>query len=465
MRRLVFSLYETGTAGAEAIIYAYVVNTPIFLQTTQPSTDFLAGSIVLNNVKLENVPVAVGVANGAVVLEGGTKNITSWGQGNVYKGDNPSGQFTQGNLPDSPKASSLLDSEGRILGRPQPQYETFLVSYFISVKDYGAKGDGVTDDTKALKKIFKKFAGCKITFFDAGHYIVTDTVFIPAGTRMKQRKPRVVFRVGKPGDVGIVEIRDIVFSTAGSAPGAVIVEWNVKEPTETQAGAGMWDSQIRTCGVSQIGEGRYEDCFAAFLNLHITKQASAYLEATWVWLADHDLDNDGVSQISVYSGRGILSESQGPVWLIGTGSEHHVLYQYRLVGAKDHYMGLIQTESPYYQPTPPPPTPFFPNKSSKYSDPATYDGTSAWALSVQESKDIFIFGAGLYSFFQTYVDCAIARACQSQIANIDRASSVYLFSLSTVGVTSRLASTAKELWTRGITLMGSRQRSLIGVSE
>ena len=26
-------------------------------------------------------------------------------------------------------------------------------------------------------------------------------------------------------------------------------------------------------------------------------------------------------------------------------AEHHVIYQYRLVNAKDHYMGLIQTES------------------------------------------------------------------------------------------------------------------------
>lgn len=42
-------------------------------------------------------------------------------------------------------------------------------------------------------------------------------------------------------------------------------------------------------------------------------------KATWVWLADHDLDGDGSSQISLYSGRGILSESKGPVWMIGTG--------------------------------------------------------------------------------------------------------------------------------------------------
>ena len=60
---------------------------------------------------------------------------------------------------------------------------------------------------------------------------MTDTVFIPAGTRMvgeawtvlsgkgskfqRQRDPQVVFQVGKPGDVGIVEISDIIFSTVG----------------------------------------------------------------------------------------------------------------------------------------------------------------------------------------------------------------------------------------------------------
>ena len=31
--------------------------------------------------------------------------------------------------------------------------------------------------------------------------------------------------------------------------------------------------------------------------------------------------------------------------MIKTTAEHHVLYQYRLVGAANHYMGLIQTET------------------------------------------------------------------------------------------------------------------------
>ena len=81
-----------------------------------------------------------------------------------------------------------------------------------------------------------------------------------------------------------------------------------------------------------------DGCYAAYLAMHLTPQSNAYLEVchggldsvglglisaqgTWVWLADHDLDGDGRSQITVYSGRGVLSESQGPVWMIGTG-EH-----------------------------------------------------------------------------------------------------------------------------------------------
>ena len=86
-------------------------------------------------------------------------------------------------------------------------------------------------------------------------------------------------------------------------------------------------------------------CFAAFLALHLTSQSSAYIEGLWAWLADHDLDSGGSPQISLFSGRGIYSESQGPVWLVGTGSEHHIQYQYYLNGAKNHYIGLAQTES------------------------------------------------------------------------------------------------------------------------
>ncbi|KAG5350518.1 hypothetical protein C0989_010720, partial [Termitomyces sp. Mn162] len=334
---------NTQSVGAMAIIDSVVTNTPIFVRNSQPSDNNLAGSLVINNARLNNVQTAVGVVGGATVLAGGTKTIKSWGQGNVFKGTSSGAKFVQGDIGNPSKPSSLLDGSGKIFGRMHPQYASYAVSEFVSVRDHGAKGDGRTDDTAALKAIFSKYAGCKIIFFDAGTYIVTSTLTIPAGTRVVGEawsviagsgkmfqdvsNPQVVVRVGEPGSQGILEITDMIFSTVGPTPGAIVVEWNVKQPAGFQGGAGAWDTHIRLGGalgtnleVQQCpsGSGVDDGCYAAFLALHIQPSATAYLEGLWAWLADHDLDGDGTSQISIYSGRGILSESAGPVWMIGT---------------------------------------------------------------------------------------------------------------------------------------------------
>jgi glucan 1,3-beta-glucosidase len=76
-----------------------------------------------------------------------------------------------------------------------------------------------------------QYWGCKIIFFDAGTYIVTQTLKIPAGTQMvgeawsviagkgstfqNINSPQVVVQVGAPGSQGVVEISDIIFSTIG----------------------------------------------------------------------------------------------------------------------------------------------------------------------------------------------------------------------------------------------------------
>ncbi|KAJ7871389.1 exo-beta-1,3-glucanase [Mycena olivaceomarginata] len=448
------NINNCGTVGAEAIIDATVTDTPIFVRTGTPSNGALigAGSLVLNNIKLDNVPTAVGVVGGAVVLAGGTTTIASWGQGNVYKGSDASGTFTQGTITAPPKPAVLLDSGGKIFGKSHPQYAAYAVSEFVSVRDQGAKGDGKTDDTAALKAIFAAYAGCKIIFFDAGTYVVTSTLQIPAGTRIVGEgwsvisgkgaafqdvtNPQVVVQVGASGSSGLVEITDIIFSTIGPAPGAIVVD----------RGAGMWDSHIRLGGADGTdlqtncpidGSGGFDNCYAAFLALHLTASSTAYLEGTWVWLADHDLDGNGATQISLYSGRGILSESAGPVWLIGTGSEHHTLYQYSLVGAQEPLHGLDSDgDAPYYQPTPVAPSPFTVN--SDFKDPS-FDGVkAAWGLSVASSSNILIFGAGLYSFYSAYdqTTCLTASNCQDQILNIDSTSSL---SLAQTGVVNQSA--------------------------
>ncbi|EIW63632.1 exo-beta-1,3-glucanase [Trametes versicolor FP-101664 SS1] len=437
----------------EAIIDAVVTNTPVFVRSSQASNGALRGSLVLNNIKLNNVPIAVGVVGGAVVLNGGTTAINSWAQGNVYTGTNANGRFIQSNIAAINKAGSLLDSSGRIFGKTHPQYANYAPGQFISVKSQGAKGDGQTDDTAAIQAVFDKFAGCRVIFFDAGVYVVTNTITIPAGSQVvgeawstilgtgnaffDYNNPKPVIRAGASGSQGVLEISDMIFSTRGPTAGAIVLEWNVHDPAGQQGAAGTWDTHIilggkigtnlqaNNCPTSGSGGN---NCFAAFLALHLTPSSSAYLEGLWVWTADHDLDQG--PQIDIYTGRGIMSESQGPVWMIGTASEHNILYQYYLVNAQNHYMGLIQTETPYFQPNPVPPAPFIPN--SAYKDPSLGPG-AAWALTVSNSQNILVFGAGLYSFFQNYGQgCLNTFNCQQQIVNIDSASTVAIYSLSTV---------------------------------
>ena len=125
-----------------------------------------------------------------------------------------------------------------------------------------------------------------------------------------------------------------------------------------------------------------------------------------MWTADHDVETGNTStQTTIFSGRGVLSESQGPVWMIGGGSEHNVLHQYNFAGARDHFLGVLQvcflnnfrllrsrslqTESPYYQPTPNPPAPFSIN--SAYKDPTFFPSPGdSWALFIQNSTNLSV---------------------------------------------------------------------------
>ena len=73
-------------------------------------------------VKLDNVDSAVSVG-GNVLLEGGSRTIDIWGQGNIYSGNKPNstGNFVQGDITKPSRPNVLLDNEGRIFGRAHPQ--------------------------------------------------------------------------------------------------------------------------------------------------------------------------------------------------------------------------------------------------------------------------------------------------------------------------------------------------------
>ncbi|KAJ5535188.1 hypothetical protein N7527_001442 [Penicillium freii] len=367
---------------------------------------------------------------------------------------------TQSALKTAAKPASLLKG-GAIFERSKPLYEDLAASSFISVKSAGAKGDGTTDDTEAIQKIFDSYKDGQVIYFDHGAYVITSTIKVPKDIKITgeiwpmlmahgkkfadQENPVPVFQVGEKGDTGSVEMSDLIITTKGPAAGAILMEWNLAG--SSQGSAGMWDVHFRIGGAAgtelqsdtcpktpKEKTTPKKECMAAFMLLHITQKGSVYLENTWFWTADHELDLKDHNQINVYTGRGVLIESQNPVWLWGTSSEHHQLYNYQVSSAKNVFMGLIQSETPYYQSNPTSLTPYTSQKS--WNDPdfancTTNSCRKAWGLRVLGSSDVFVYGAGLYSFFENYAQsCLNSEDCQENMVEVD-CSDVKLYGLST----------------------------------
>ncbi|KAL8756253.1 MAG: hypothetical protein Q9184_004569 [Pyrenodesmia sp. 2 TL-2023] len=475
------------TVGSVLVQDSVFTNTPNGIKTsrTDSTAPAAGGTLIIDNVDFTGCSAAIIGADGGSLLAGGSK-VAAWAQGHAYStgsegapsatcstGTAPSASSTtiQGALTAPSKPASLLTPKGTVFERSKPQYESVPSSSFVSVKSAGAKGDGTTDDTAAIQAIFDKATADQIVYFDHGAYIITSTVKVPKNIRITgeiwplimatgptfadQSKPTPVFQVGQPGDTGAVEMSDLMFETKGPAPGAILMEWNIADPANAPGSSGMWDVHFRIGGTA--GTELQSDkcaktpnsphnanpaCAGAFLLLHVTKQASIYLENTWFWVADHELDLADHGQIDIYNGRGVLVESaQGPVWMYGTSSEHHQLYNYQFANARNVYAGSIQTETPYFQSNPDATQPFTTNPA--FSDPdfstcTTATCKKAWGLRVVASSDIHLFGAGLYSFFENYrQDCLATESCQENMVSLDCGSEdVYLWGLSTKASTN-----------------------------
>jgi len=135
-------------------------------------------------------------------------------------------------------------------------------------------------------------------------------------------QPQPVVRVGFPGEAGSTEWSDMVVSTQGHQPGAVLFEINLAASSSNPTG--IWDVHARIgifFSVSQEGKSNKPsggfigsnlqvaqcpttptvatppapvntNCIAAYLTMHVTRSATGlYLENVWLWTADHDLDD------------------------------------------------------------------------------------------------------------------------------------------------------------------------------
>jgi glucan 1,3-beta-glucosidase len=150
----------------------------------------------------------------------------------------------------------------------------------------------------------------------------------------------------------------------------------------------------------------------------------------------------------------LIESTKGPVWGWGTSSEHSVLYNYQIANSSAVYLALIQTETPYFQGNPTATTPFTVNKAFYDPDFAATCGAAggpacdrAWGLRIIDSTDVFLYGGGLYSFFDNYDQtCLKTQSCQDNMVSVEGSGSkVHLFGLSTKASTNMLTFNGRSL--------------------
>ena len=435
--------HDAQAVGSITFIDSAITNTPVGFNishdlTSKPAT---GGSTIIGNLILQNVPVAVMGPKGKTILLG-TKGsaimaVPPGVKGHVYTPNGP--RNVQGRLNPFARPESLL-KEGKYYERSKPQYENVMVTQFLSVREFQAKGDGITDDTRALQWAVDQAAiQRRILFVDAGTYRVTSTINFPPGSKIigesyavilssgsyfsNISKPNPVIQVGLPGQSGSIEWSDMIVSTQGFQPGAILIQYNLATPPDSPP-SGIWDVhtriggfvgsnlQVTQCPKIANASSVNTSCIAAYTSLHITSTASnLLLENNWFRTADRDLDSPTLDQITVYTGRGVLVESLlGTIWLYGTAVDHHSLYQYQFSNTKNIFAGMIQTETAYWQTNLRDYSPLA--KSATLSDldfaaecEGTVQGgqcTKGWGLRTVNSTGLRIHGAGLQSSFNDY---------------------------------------------------------------
>ena len=334
------------SVGSITLIDSSISNTPIGIITayTSSSSPATAGSMILENVVLTNVPTAIQLTVGTTVLAGttATMTISGWGDGHEYVNGGGPTQF-EGPFAANSRPASLLNGTNYYT-QSKPQYNTLPLSSFQSVRTSGAAGNGVKDDTYALQQaINDATAAGKVVFFDAGTYLINSTLLIPAGAKLvgegysvimssgsffnNMASPQPVVRVGQAGDSGVVEWSDMIVATQGTQAGAILIEWNLASSSGSPSG--MWDvhtriggftgSNLQTAQCAKTPGSTVVNtaCIGAYMSMHVTPSASGlYMENVWLWTADHDIDDPSNGQITIYNGRGLYIESTaGTIWL------------------------------------------------------------------------------------------------------------------------------------------------------
>ncbi|KFY45410.1 hypothetical protein V495_03001 [Pseudogymnoascus sp. VKM F-4514 (FW-929)] len=439
-----------GTAGSLVLLDSKSINSgPVVKFTDSSNTNGDRNNqIVIENLQHDNDnPIAVKSDDSVALAAAPT--IDTWVWGNA----DPNGYQT-GTQYKTVRPDALL-KDGAYFTKDAPTYGEFASDQVVNVKsvaDHPVKGDGKTDDAASLNAILlDNAANCKITYFPYGVYIVQDTLYIPPGSRIigeawavvsgagdkfkDASKPTAVVQVGKDGETGVAEIQDVRFTVSEVLPGAIILEVNM---AGAPGDVGFWNTIVTIGGTADTAihesctDQDTSTCKAAFLAVHLTASSSSYFQNLWAWTADHNVDG-GPNQI-IATGRGVLVEATKGTWLVGTGSEHHWLYNYNFGAAQNVFAGLLQTETPYnqgYDATLTLPDPWtaeaqYHDPDYTWCDPDDQKCRTALAVNVDGGKDIFLYNSASWAFFHgpwdgSYSKTACDGTCQTNMNRVANA--------------------------------------------
>lgn len=310
-----------------------------------------------------------------------------------------------------PRPEGLVTTTGTYFGMMRPSYQSIVTANLTNG----------TDVTAALQSLLNAYQNTgTAVLIPYGVYFLSSTLVVPVGSRLfgevwtrfapigatfqDAAHPKPMMQVGQPGDVGVAQLADFMFTNVGSAPGAILLEWHVEGAQ--QGDSGIWDSHFRIGGAvgtelnptncpTNATLADFPHCQGVHTLFRIAPNASVYVENMWGWVADHDLDLG--PDVNVYNPRGLLVETNKPVWLFGTAMEHSYLYQYRLQNRSANILlSILQTETPYMQPE-------FLLVGTSPSDPPFSEGqTHAYSIAANEVQNVVLYGTGMYSFFHRW---------------------------------------------------------------
>ena len=225
--------------------------------------------------------------------------------------------------------------------------------------DYGAVGDGVADDTAALRAAL---AGGAPLFLPFGTYRVSDTLTLCNATLVGEGLAAIALAAGAPGYAGPYPalkallsvapgchawVADVALTTLGAGnDGALLLEH------AGSAASGFWDVHMRLnyrVGLkARLGGGGGPGGGPGGGG-----GGGGVLSNCWWWGADHNLSTlvemsdsaaNCTQDCTVGQALGVEVSTPGPLLLIGTNFEHASASEYNFTGAGSVVGTVIQTE-------------------------------------------------------------------------------------------------------------------------